>query len=167
VRQTGGTYGTMEELVYPLEVALEPKSKTDAEAMNVALQRLVQDDPCWVFQSIRNPARQFSRAWVNSNSTPRSNSSPDLWNRCKCGRPAGRLSRDALAAGDDRLHPQKQTGAAGQFARVKVEFAPLPPGSGYVFENDVVGGSIPKEFIPSVDKASNRRRRAVYLPAFR
>jgi elongation factor G len=47
---------------------------------------------------------------------------------------------------------KKQTGGTGQFARVKLIFEPLPPGSGFVFENEIVGGSIPKEFIPGVEK---------------
>jgi elongation factor G len=47
---------------------------------------------------------------------------------------------------------KKQTGGAGQFADVKIVFEPLPPGSGFEFENEVVGGSIPKEFIPAVEK---------------
>jgi elongation factor G len=47
---------------------------------------------------------------------------------------------------------KKQTGGTGQFARVKLVFEPLPPGSGFVFENEIVGGSIPKEFIPGVEK---------------
>ncbi len=47
---------------------------------------------------------------------------------------------------------KKQTGGSGQFARVIMDFEPLPPGSGFVFENKVVGGSIPKEYIPGVSK---------------
>ncbi len=47
---------------------------------------------------------------------------------------------------------KKQTGGAGQFARVKLRFEPLPPGSGFVFENAVVGGAVPKEFVPGVEK---------------
>jgi len=46
----------------------------------------------------------------------------------------------------------KQTGGTGQFARVKLIFEPLPPGSGFVFEDEIFGGSIPKEFIPGVEK---------------
>src|SRR6266567_1279980 len=47
---------------------------------------------------------------------------------------------------------KKQTGGAGQFARVKIRFEPLPPGSGFVFENSVIGGAVPKEYVPGVEK---------------
>ena len=47
---------------------------------------------------------------------------------------------------------KKQTGGAGQFARVKIRFEPLPPGTGFEFENEVVGGSVPREYVPGVEK---------------
>jgi elongation factor G len=47
---------------------------------------------------------------------------------------------------------KKQTGGSGQYAKVKIRFEPGEPGSGFVFENDVVGGSVPKEYVPGVEK---------------
>src|SRR5260370_3391504 len=47
---------------------------------------------------------------------------------------------------------KKQTGGAGKYARIKIRFEPLPPGSGFVFENSVVGGAVPKEYVPGVEK---------------
>src|SRR5207244_12562381 len=47
---------------------------------------------------------------------------------------------------------KKQTGGAGQYARIKIRFEPLPPGSGFVFENSVVGGAVPREYVPGVEK---------------
>jgi elongation factor G len=47
---------------------------------------------------------------------------------------------------------KKQSGGAGQFARIKLVFEPLEPGSGFMFENKIVGGSVPKEYIPGVSK---------------
>jgi elongation factor G len=61
--------------------------------------------------------------------------------------------REALGrnADIDYTH-KKQSGGSGQFARVKIRFEPLEPGSGFVFENEVVGGNVPKEYIPGVEK---------------
>jgi elongation factor G len=47
---------------------------------------------------------------------------------------------------------KKQTGGSGQFARVKIRFEPLEPGGGFEFENKVVGGNVPKEYVPGVEK---------------
>ena len=47
---------------------------------------------------------------------------------------------------------KKQSGGSGQFARIKIKFQPLEPGSGFVFENEIVGGAVPKEYIPGVIK---------------
>src|SRR5207237_2491117 len=61
---------------------------------------------------------------------------------------------------------KKQTGGAGQFAEVKIEFEPLAPGSGFEFENGVVGGSVPKEYIPAVEKGLKAQKKSGLLAGF-
>jgi elongation factor G len=61
---------------------------------------------------------------------------------------------------------KKQTGGSGQFARVKIEFQPLEPGEGFQFENKVVGGAVPKEYVPGVEKGLNQARETGVLAGF-
>jgi elongation factor G len=61
---------------------------------------------------------------------------------------------------------KKQTGGSGQFAEVTIEFEPLQPGDGFVFENEVVGGAIPKEFIPAVEKGLKTQKESGLLAGF-
>ena len=61
---------------------------------------------------------------------------------------------------------KKQTGGSGQFARVKIEFEPLQPGEGYQFESKIVGGSVPKEYIPGVSKGLDSSRDSGVLAGF-
>ena len=61
---------------------------------------------------------------------------------------------------------KKQTGGSGQFAEVTIDFEPLQPGEGFVFENEVVGGAIPKEFIPAVEKGLKAQKESGLLAGF-
>ena len=61
---------------------------------------------------------------------------------------------------------KKQTGGSGQFAKVKIRFEPLAPGSGFVFENDVVGGTVPKEYVPGVEKGLKLAKESGVIAGF-
>ena len=61
---------------------------------------------------------------------------------------------------------KKQTGGSGQYAKVKIRFEPGEPGSGFVFENDVVGGSVPKEYVPGVEKGLTNAKETGVIAGF-
>ncbi len=146
----------LEKIEFPepvIEVAVEPKTKSDQEKMSTALGRLAQEDPSFRISVddesgqtilkgmgelhlevlVDRMRREFS---VDANV-----GAPQVAYR-------ETISREADV---DYIH-KKQTGGSGQFARIKIKFEPLAPGSGYEFESAVVGGRVPKEFIPGVRK---------------
>src|SRR4029078_939529 len=74
---------------------------------------------------------------------------------------------EPLAGNPETAYPHKrQPGGSGQFARIKLVFQPGEPGSGYSFESKIVGGSVPKEYIPGVEKGLEASRETVVLAAF-
>jgi elongation factor G len=146
----------LERMEFPdpvIEIAVEPKTKGDQEKMGQALARLATEDPSFrvavdhesgqtVIKGmgelhleiiVDRMKREFK---VDANV-----GAPQVAYRDTITRPAE----------IDYTH-KKQTGGAGQFARVKIRFEPLPPGSGFVFENSVIGGAVPKEYVPGVEK---------------
>jgi elongation factor G len=75
------------------------------------------------------------------------------------------IARRSVDAEIDYTH-KKQWHGSGQFARIKLVFEPGEPGSGYRFENKIVGGAVPKEYIPGVERGSRPRARQACWPAF-
>jgi elongation factor G len=160
----------LEKMEFPdpvIEIAIEPKSKADQEKMGVALQRLAQEDPSFRVSTDQESGQTILKGMGELHLDIK----VDILRRtykvdANVGAPQvayrETLSRSVTI---DYTH-KKQTGGAGQYARVKVEFAPLPPGSGYVFENDVVGGAVPREFIPSVGKGIKAQKESGLIAGF-
>lgn len=152
----------LERMEFPdpvIEVAVEPKSKADQEKMSIALQRLAAEDP-----SFRVAVDQESgQTVIKGMGELHLEIIVDRMKRefkveANVGAPqvAYRETISKLAE-IDYTH-KKQSGGAGQFARIKLVFEPLKPGEGYVFESKIVGGSVPKEYIPGVEKGLNASR---------
>jgi elongation factor G len=160
----------LERMEFPdpvIEQAIEPKTKADQEKMGLALQRLMQEDPSFRVQTDPESGQTIMRGMGELHLEIK----VDILKRtykvdANIGAPQVAY-RETLskAVTIDYTH-KKQTGGAGQFARVKLEFKPLPPGSGFVFENEVVGGSVPKEFIPSVEKGLKAQKESGLLAGF-
>jgi elongation factor G len=160
----------LERMEFPdpvIEIAIEPKSKADQEKLGVALQRLAQEDPS--FRVSTDP--ESGQTILKGMGELHLEIKVDILKRtykvdANIGQPQVAY-RETLAKPVTVLYThKKQTGGAGQFAEVKIEFEPLPPGSGFAFENDVVGGTVPKEYIPAVEKGVKAQKETGLLAGF-
>ena len=146
----------LERMEFPdpvIEIAVEPKTKGDQEKMGQALGRLAAEDPSFQVSSDLESGQTIIKGMGELHLEI-------LVDRMKrefkvdasVGQPQVAYRETiTIPSTVDYIH-KKQTGGAGQFARIKVNFEPLPSGAGFEFKNSVVGGSVPKEFIPGVEK---------------
>ncbi|HKD47113.1 MAG TPA: elongation factor G [Rhizomicrobium sp.] len=160
----------LERMEFPdpvIEVAIEPKTKGDQEKMGMALIRLAQEDPSFRVTTDQESGQTILKGMGELHLEIK----VDILKRtykveANVGAPQVAY-RETLTkpVTIDYTH-KKQTGGSGQFARVKIEYEPLAPGEGFVFENDIVGGSVPKEFIPSVEKGLKAQKESGLLAGF-
>ncbi len=160
----------LERMEFPdpvIEVAIEPKTKADQEKMGVALARLAQEDPSFRVSSDAESGQTILKGMGELHLDIK----VDILRRtykvdANVGAPQVAY-RETLSRPVTVLYThKKQTGGSGQFAEVKIEFEPLEPGSGFVFENDVVGGAVPKEYIPAVEKGLKSQKESGLMAGF-
>jgi elongation factor G len=146
----------LEKMEFPdpvIEIAIEPKSKADQEKLGVALAKLVAEDPSFRVNTDPESGQTIIRGMGELHLDIK----VDILKRtykvdANIGAPqVAYREKITRAVTVDHQH-KKQTGGTGQFAQIKIVCEPLPAGGGFVFENDVVGGAVPKEFIPGVEK---------------
>jgi elongation factor G len=160
----------LERMEFPdpvIEVAIEPKTKADQEKMGMALARLAQEDPSFRVSTDVESGQTILKGMGELHLDIK----VDILRRtykvdANVGAPQVAYRETLSKPVTIQYTHKKQTGGSGQFAEVKIEFEPLPPGSGFVFENDVVGGSIPKEFIPSVEKGIKAQKENGLMAGF-
>ncbi|MGE3251808.1 MAG: elongation factor G [Hyphomonadaceae bacterium] len=160
----------LERMEFPqpvIEVAVEPKTKADQEKLGVALSKLAAEDPSFQVSTDQESGQTILKGMgelhldikvdilrrtykVDANV-----GAPKVAYREKLGR----------AVTIDYTH-KKQTGGTGQFARIKIEFEPGEAGSGFIFENEIVGGAVPKEFVPGVVKGLTSAKENGLLAGF-
>ncbi|MGL5363900.1 MAG: elongation factor G, partial [Bosea sp. (in: a-proteobacteria)] len=147
----------LERMEFPepvITIAIEPKSKADQEKLGMALAKLAAEDPSFRVSTDQESGQTILKGMgelhldikvdilrrtykVDANI-----GAPQVAYREKVGR---------AVEGHDYTH-KKQSGGSGQFAKIKFNLLPGEPGSGFVFESKVVGGAVPKEYIPGVEK---------------
>jgi elongation factor G len=146
----------LEKMEFPdpvIEIAIEPKSKADQEKLGVALAKLAAEDPS--FRVSTDP--ESGQTILKGMGELHLDIKVDILKRtykvdANIGAPQvayrEKITRPVTI---DYTH-KKQTGGSGQFARIKIVVEPLPPASGFAFTNKIVGGVVPKEYIPGVEK---------------
>ena len=160
----------LEKMDFPepvISVAIEPKTKADQEKMGAALARLAQEDPSFRVSVDEESGQTILRGMGELHLDIK----VDILRRtykvdCNIGAPEVAYRETLTKAVEIDYTHKKQTGGSGQFARVKIAFEPLVAGSGFVFENDVVGGSVPKEYVPGVEKGLNASKDSGVLAGF-
>jgi len=146
----------LETMTFPqpvIEIAVEPKSKADQEKMGVALARLAAEDPSFRVETDFESGQTIMKGMGELHlDILVDRMRREFKVEANIGAPQvayrETISREAEI---DYTH-KKQTGGTGQFARVKLIITPTEPGVGYSFESKIVGGAVPKEFIPGVEK---------------
>jgi len=146
----------LERMEFPdpvIEIAVEPKTKGDQEKMGQALARLATEDPSFRV----SVDHESGQTVIKGMGELHLEIIVDRMRRefkveANVGAPQVAYRETITRTAEVDYTHKKQTGGSGQFARVKIRFEPMPAGSGFEFENDVVGGTVPKEYIPGVEK---------------
>ncbi len=145
----------LEEMDIPepvIDVAVEPKTRADHEKLVSALQMLVKEDPSLRLktnpetgQTILSGMGELHLQMVIARMTRQYSVGASI------GSPQVAYRETIREPSEVRYLLRKQTGGPGQYAEVRIRFEPLPRGDGIIFEDRIVGGAIPKEYIPSVE----------------
>ena len=146
----------LEKMEFPdpvIEIAIEPKSKADQEKLGVALAKLAAEDPSFRVSTDQESGQTILKGMGELHLDIK----VDILKRtykvdANIGAPQVAFREKITQRVEHGYTHKKQTGGSGQFAQVKIIAEPTQPGTPFEFENDIVGGAVPKEFIPGVEK---------------
>ena len=146
----------LENMVFPdpvIELAVEPKTKVDIEKMGLALSRLAMEDPSFKVSSDPDSGQTIIKGMGELHlEIIVDRLKREFKVDCNVGEPQVAYRETITKPCDIEYTHKKQSGGAGQFAKVKIKFEPLEGYTGFEFANTVVGGNVPKEYIPGVEK---------------
>jgi len=146
----------LERMEFPepvIEVAVEPKTKSDQEKLGVALNRLAQEDPSFRVSVDHESGQTIIKGMGELHlDIIVDRMKREFKVEANVGAPQVAYRETVSKTADIDYTHKKQTGGSGQFARVKLVVEPNEQGAGYEFVNKVVGGNVPKEYVPGVEK---------------
>ena len=144
----------LESMEFPepvISVAIEPKTKAGEEKMGIALAKLAEEDP-----TFRTSTNDMGQTIISGMGELHLEIIVDRLLRefkveANIGRPQVSYKETIRKSASSDLKYARQSGGKGQYGHVKINIEPNEPGAGFVFENTVVGGAIPKEYIPAIE----------------
>ena len=146
----------LENMVFPdpvIELAVEPKTKADVEKMGLALSRLAMEDPSFKVSSDPDSGQTIIKGMGELHlDIIVDRLRREFKVEANVGNPQVAYRETITKPCDIEYTHKKQSGGAGQFAKVKIKFEPMEGYTGFEFHNTVVGGNVPKEYIPGVEK---------------
>ncbi|WP_134727230.1 elongation factor G [Paracoccus luteus] len=146
----------LETMTFPepvIEIAVEPKSKADQEKMGLALQRLSAEDPSFRVETDIESGQTIMKGMGELHlDILVDRMKREFKVEANIGAPQVAYRETISQQAEIDYTHKKQTGGTGQFARIKLVITPTEPGEGYSFESKIVGGAVPKEYIPGVEK---------------
>ncbi len=146
----------LERMEFPepvIEVAVEPKTKADQEKMGMALARLAAEDPSFRVTTDHESGQTVIKGMGELHlEIIVDRMKREFKVEANVGAPQVAYRETISKTYECDYTHKKQTGGSGQFARVKIRFEPNEPGAGFTFTNGVVGGTVPKEYVPGVEK---------------
>jgi elongation factor G len=146
----------LEKMEFPdpvIEIAIEPKSKADQEKLGVALAKLAAEDPSFRVSTDQESGQTILKGMGELHLDIK----VDILKRtykvdANIGAPQVAFREKITQKVEHDYTHKKQTGGSGQFAAIKIIAEPVAPGTPFEFENEIIGGAVPKEFIPGVEK---------------
>ncbi|MEB3702728.1 Elongation factor G [Candidatus Bealeia paramacronuclearis] len=146
----------LERMIFPepvIEVAVEPKTKADQEKMGLALSRLATEDPSFRVSTDHESGQTIIKGMGELHlEIIVDRMRREFKVEANVGAPQVAYRETITKTAEVDYTHKKQSGGSGQFARIKLRFEPQDPGFGYEFASAIVGGAVPKEFIPGVEK---------------
>ncbi len=160
--QTGHTLcdpahpATLEPMVFPepvISIAIKPKDQGNAEKMGTAIGKMVAEDPTFIVETDEDSGETILKGMGELHLDIK----VDILKRTYgveaiIGKPQVAYRESITQTVEDSYTHKKQSGGSGQFAKIEYRLEPLEPGEGFQFESQVVGGNVPREFWPAVEK---------------
>ena len=146
----------LESMEFPdpvISVAIEPKTKADQDKMGIALGKLTEEDPTFRTHTDQETGQTIIQGMGELHlEIIVDRLQREFKVECNVGRPQVAYKETITKRVEQEGKFVRQSGGRGQYGHVKIILEPLERGQGYVFENKIVGGSVPKEYVPAVDE---------------